>query len=122
MVNMHADPAEAQTIPQLQACLGSTARHILELQNPVGTEVVLQTSCSNPHNFSLSTTAVVLPPYGQAEVAVDYLPSSLGLFKNPFCLCMLSQLNVAVLAMLLNTKYQGSDEFTDALRVQYDLC
>ncbi|DBA78771.1 TPA: putative protein fap47 [Trebouxia sp. C0004] len=77
-VNMHADPAEAQTIPQLQACLGSTARHILELQNPVGTEVVLQTSCSNPHNFTLSTAAVVLSPYGQAEVAVDYLPSSLG--------------------------------------------
>ncbi len=82
MVNMHADPAEAQTIPQLQACLGSTARHILELQNPVGTEVVLQTSCSNPHNFSLSTAAVVLSPYGQAEVAVDYLPSSLGVYKS----------------------------------------
>ncbi len=86
MVNMHADPAEAQTIPQLQACLGSTARHILELQNPVGTEVVLQTSCSNPHNFSLSTAAVVLSPYGQAEVAVDYLPSSLGAYNSHPCL------------------------------------
>ena len=85
MVNMHADPAEAQTIPQLQACLGSTARHILELQNPVGTEVVLQTSCSNPHNFSLSTAAVVLSPYGHAEVAVDYLPSSLGPNNGHLC-------------------------------------
>lgn len=85
MVNMHADPAEAQIIPQLQACLGSTARHILELQNPVGTEVVLQISCSNPHNFSLSTAAMVLSPYGQAEVAVDYLPSSLGQYKSHLC-------------------------------------
>ncbi len=78
-VNMHADPAEVKTIPQLQACLGSTARHVVDLQNPVGTEVVLQTSCSNPHNFTLSSAAVVLPPYGQAEMTVDYLPSSLGM-------------------------------------------
>lgn len=77
-VNMHADPAQPQTIPQLEACLGSTARHVIQLQNPVGTEVVLQTSCSNSHNFTLNTTAVALPPYGQGEVAVDYLPSSLG--------------------------------------------
>jgi len=52
----------------------------------VGTEVVLQTSCSNPHNFSLSTAAVVLSPYGRADVAVDYLPSSLGLYKSHVCL------------------------------------
>ena len=77
-VNMHADPAPSQTLPPLEACLGTTARHVLQLQNPVGTEVVLQTSCSNPHNFSLSAPAVALPPYGEAEVAVDYLPSSLG--------------------------------------------
>lgn len=78
MVNMHAEAAQAQTVPQLQACLGSIARHVLELQNPVGTEVVLQTSCSNAHNFTLSSAAVVLSPYGQAQVYVDYLPSSLG--------------------------------------------
>ena len=78
MVNMHAEAAQAQTIPQLQACLGSIARHVLDLQNPVGTEVVLQTSCSNAHNFTLSSAAVVLSPYGQAQVYVDYLPSSLG--------------------------------------------
>ena len=83
MVNMHADPAKAETIPQLQACLGATARHLLQLQNPVGTEVVLQTSCSNSHNFTISTAAVVLPPFGQADVAVDYLPSSLG---EPLCM------------------------------------
>ena len=77
-VNMHADPAQPETLPQLEAPLGSTARHVLQLQNPVGHEVVLQTSCSNSHNYSLSSTAVTLPPYGEAEVAVDYLPSSLG--------------------------------------------
>ena len=75
---MHADPAQPETLPQLQAPLGSTARHVLQLQNPVGSEVTLQTSCSNPHNYTLSSTAVTLPPYGEAEVAVDYLPSSLG--------------------------------------------
>ncbi|KAL3150260.1 Uncharacterized protein ABBQ32_000112 [Trebouxia sp. C0010 RCD-2024] len=77
-VNMHADPAPSQTLPQLEASLGTTASHVLQLHNPVGTEAVLQTSCSNPHNFSLSAAAVALPPYGEAEVAVDYLPSSLG--------------------------------------------
>lgn len=77
-VNMHADPAPSETLPQLEAPLGSTARHVLQLQNPVGSEVVLQTSCSNPHNYTLSSAAVTLPPYGEAEVAVDYLPSSLG--------------------------------------------
>ena len=77
-VSMHAEPAEAETVPQLQACLGSTARHVLTLHNPVGTETLLQTSCSNPHNFTLSSPTVVLPPYGQTEVSIDYLPSSLG--------------------------------------------
>ena len=77
-VSMHAEPAEAETVPQLQACLGSTARHVLTLHNPVGTETLLQTSCSNPHNFTLSSPTVVLPPYGQTEVTIDYLPSSLG--------------------------------------------
>ena len=76
-VNMHADPAQSETLPQLEAALGSTACHVLQLQNPVGHEVVLQTSCSNPHNFTLSTS-VTMPPYGEAEVAVEYLPSSLG--------------------------------------------
>jgi len=47
--------------------------------------VVLQTSCTNPHNFSLTTAALVLSPYGQAEVAVDYLPSSLGVYKSHCC-------------------------------------
>ena len=118
MVNMHADPAEAQTIPQLQACLGSTARHILQLQNPVGTEVVLQTSCSNPHNFTLSTAAVVLSPYGQAEVAVDYLPSSLGVYKNHFCLSCYHNFNISVFAWLLLTSCQGSDGYTDLLSME----
>lgn len=75
---MHADPAQSETLPQLEAPLGSTARHVLQLQNPVGSEVTLQTSCSNPHNYTLSSAVVTLPPYGEAEVAVDYLPSALG--------------------------------------------
>ena len=77
-VNMHADPASAETIPQLSAPLGSTATHTLTLDNPVGVEVVLQISCSNPQSFILNSVSVVLPPYGQTELPVVYMPSTLG--------------------------------------------
>ena len=88
---MHADPAQSETVPRLEAALGATTRHVLQLQNPVGTEVILQTSCNNPHNFTLSTTAVALPPFGEAEVAVDYLPSSLGTCANNMLATSLKQ-------------------------------
>lgn len=75
---MHADPASAETLPQLSAPLGSTATHTLTLDNPVGVEVVLQISCSNPQTFILNSMSVVLPPYGQTELPVIYMPSTLG--------------------------------------------
>lgn len=77
-VNMHADPASAETIPQLSAPLGSTATHTLTLDNPVGVEVVLQISCSNPQSFILNSVSAVLPPFGQTELPVVYMPSTLG--------------------------------------------
>ena len=78
IVNMHADPASAELVPQLSAPLGSTATHTLTLDNPVGLEVVLQISCSNPQTFILDSVSVVLPPYGQTELPVIYMPSTLG--------------------------------------------
>ena len=87
---MHADPASAETIPQLSAPLGSTATHTLTLDNPVGVEVVLQISCSNPQTFILDSVSVVLPPYGQTELPVIYMPSTLGEPQlHPFVLALL---------------------------------
>lgn len=78
IVNMHADPATAEVVPQLTAPLGSTAQHPLLLQNPVGVEVVLAVSCSNPNNFMVNSASVILPPYGEVEMPVMYMPSALG--------------------------------------------
>lgn len=74
----------------LECELGRTESHFVQLENPTGAELMLDITISNPTNFEVIPDKVILPPYEQIRVCIQYSPSNLDVvesgtvvFENP---------------------------------------
>ena len=64
---------------KLLACaVGAKATCPITIENPLGKEISLQAHVTNRTNFVVDPPSVTLPPYGDATVLVEYVPSSIG--------------------------------------------
>ncbi|EFJ49198.1 hypothetical protein VOLCADRAFT_90100 [Volvox carteri f. nagariensis] len=77
LINMVADPAEPEQLPDMTAELGRSGRSPLVIENPLDVAVVLSATSSNPRNFAVLPSMVALSAYGTAELMVEYCPSTL---------------------------------------------
>ena len=77
-IEMEATAADKTDVPELAAEVGTRCSQLLSVDNPVGEEVVLRLQSNNPRNFTVSPAALLLPPFGQAQFQVEYIPSSIG--------------------------------------------
>ncbi|GFR48569.1 hypothetical protein Agub_g10471, partial [Astrephomene gubernaculifera] len=77
VVNMAADPAPPTPVGPLSAELGRSRVEVLRIDNPLGLPVLLAASSSNPRHFAVAPAMSSLPPYGRAELTVEYTPSTL---------------------------------------------
>jgi hypothetical protein len=78
IVKMEATEAQPVELPLLSASLGSKARHIIDLQNPLDEELVLEAHSSTPHAFTILPGSLVIPALGSGAVILEYIPSALG--------------------------------------------
>ncbi|GLI64998.1 hypothetical protein VaNZ11_008424 [Volvox africanus] len=77
LVNMTADPAPPDQLPDMTAELGRSSRSPLVIENPLDVAVLLSATSSNPRNFAVMPSMVALPAYGSAELMIEYTPSTL---------------------------------------------
>ncbi|KAG2493472.1 hypothetical protein HYH03_008289 [Edaphochlamys debaryana] len=77
LVNMTADPAPPVELPVMTAELGKSATTPIAVDNPLDVPVMLIASSSNPAHFAITPDIVTLPPYGAAELRLEYSPSTL---------------------------------------------
>lgn len=69
---------EVTDVPEMTAEVGTRAATILEVDNPLGEEVVLKLGSTNPRNFSFSPAQLLLPAFGSGKFQVEYVPSTLN--------------------------------------------
>lgn len=90
-LHMTATRAPAQEMADMCCAVGDVCSQPILLQNPSDRDLLLQYRISNTRNFSIkgateltglkgkaSPPRVILPPFGQASVVVEYTPSSLS--------------------------------------------
>merc|ERR1719161_2536405 len=77
-LDLVAEPAPPEEIPQMECELGRTARTTVQIDNPTGQEVVLKHRSTNKINFRVLQQRVVLAPLESAPVTIEYSPASLG--------------------------------------------
>jgi len=78
-----AEEADPVTIPEISAELGKWKTTKLEVENPLGDDVVFRVHNSNPTNFKLKMEnphepGVIVAAYSQQSLELKYVPSSLG--------------------------------------------
>jgi len=79
-LQMTADEAVPVQLPLLHCSVGGKVTHTFTVSNPVGEELPLQLRCGNPRNFKVEGprgAGLVLPPYGDAEATLTFIPSVL---------------------------------------------
>jgi hypothetical protein len=77
-LNLVSTPAPAQKLETMSCPVGGKCKQRVFIQNPLGKEVKLASSCMNSKNYSISPGGPKLPPYGEGFFDVVYTPSSLG--------------------------------------------
>jgi len=79
-LRMTAEAAVPVQLPLLHCSVGGKVSHTFSITNPVGEELVLVIHCDNPRNFKLEGprgTGLVLPPYGEVDATLTFIPSIL---------------------------------------------
>jgi len=79
-LRMKAEEAVPVQLPLLHCSVGGKVTHTFTVSNPVGEELPLQVRCDNPRNFKLEGSrgaGLMLPPYGDAEATLTFIPSIL---------------------------------------------
>ena len=69
---------EPRAARPLACAVGAKATCPITIENPLGKEISLQAHVTNRTNFVVDPPSVTLPPYGDATVLVEYVPSSIG--------------------------------------------
>ena len=77
-LNLTATPAPHVDLEAMSCPVGGKVKQRVFIQNPLGKEVKLGSSCHNSRNYSVSPSGPKLPPYGEGWFDVCYTPSSLG--------------------------------------------
>ena len=77
-LELTSQPSAVTSLPEMICEVGTSQEERFEIDNPIGKEVTLGVSNSNPRNFVLSPSVVTLPPYGTLTLTVTYNPSSLN--------------------------------------------
>jgi hypothetical protein len=70
-------------LQQVELC--KTGIEVVHVDNPLGEPLELRTHSTNSRNWSIGTRGgapLVLPPFGSAELVVQYSPSALGVEQN----------------------------------------
>ena len=74
----------------LECELGKVASHFIILDNPTGQELSIDYRNSNPTNYEIIPEKLILPPYENQKVCIQYSPSNLDvvepgsiIFENP---------------------------------------
>lgn len=71
-----------EVLPLLEVELCKSASHVVRVDNPLAQPIQLRALSSNPRNWTVGTRngeSLSLPPFGTAEVVLQYSPSVLGL-------------------------------------------
>ena len=84
-LELTSQPSAVTSLPEMICEVGTSQEERFEIDNPIGKEVTLGVSNSNPRNFVLSPSVVTLPPYGTLTLTVTYNPSSLNEVTNVVC-------------------------------------
>ena len=77
-LKLKASPASPVQLEPLACAVGAKATCPITIENPLGKEISLQAHVTNRTNFVVDPPSVTLPPYGDATVLVEYVPSSIG--------------------------------------------
>jgi len=76
-LNLYSEAAPPVELDPLSAPVGTKTTVPLTVENPLAEEVVITGQVSNRTNFAINPAVVQVPPYGQATVDLEYVPSSL---------------------------------------------
>jgi hypothetical protein len=89
-LNLIAEENPEANLQLLECELGKIAHHFVELENPTGKEHFLDFKNSNPTNFDIIPDKIVLPPFENVQVRIQYSPTNLDviesgniIFENP---------------------------------------
>jgi len=77
-LSLKATTAVEEMVEEMVCEVGTRTSRMVAVQNPLGEEVMLSASSSNTRNFTVSPSQLVIPPYGLADVSIEYIPSSLN--------------------------------------------
>jgi len=84
-LQMMAQEATPVQLPLLHCSVGGKVAHTFTVSNPSSEELPLQVHCSNPRNFKLEGgqgAGLVLPPYGDVDATLTFIPSVLDHESN----------------------------------------
>lgn len=77
-LELDASPAPPLRLEQLTCPVGQRASALVTLDNPTKREARVRAVVDNPRNFRADPDALTIAPFSSAEVAIDYVPSSVG--------------------------------------------
>ncbi|GMH42128.1 hypothetical protein BSKO_10047 [Bryopsis sp. KO-2023] len=77
-LDMHADVASPITVSPFAAEAGKIDQKTITFDNPLGREVSVIASCSNPQNFRAQPEKFTVGAYGSEAIEIQYEPSSIG--------------------------------------------
>ena len=89
-LNLAAEENPAINLELMECELGKNQSHFVTLENPTGAELMLDYKNSNPTNFEIIPEKIILPPYENQKICLQYSPSNLDIvevgqvvFENP---------------------------------------
>ena len=76
-LSLNANPAPPTVLPSMCCAVGDISSQPILLANPTGEEVNLSCSIDNRRNYTLRDVNILIAPYDQVNVILDYAPSSI---------------------------------------------
>ena len=76
-VRLICEPADPISIDPFECDIGRSTAKPVALDNPSSQEVLLTYLCSNPTNFEIVPSTIILPPYNSLEVLIKYTPTAI---------------------------------------------
>eukprot|EP00330_Aristerostoma_sp_ATCC50986_P007041 CAMPEP_0114576998 /NCGR_PEP_ID=MMETSP0125-20121206/1712_1 /TAXON_ID=485358 ORGANISM="Aristerostoma sp., Strain ATCC 50986" /NCGR_SAMPLE_ID=MMETSP0125 /ASSEMBLY_ACC=CAM_ASM_000245 /LENGTH=397 /DNA_ID=CAMNT_0001765977 /DNA_START=1972 /DNA_END=3165 /DNA_ORIENTATION=- len=81
-LHLEAEDPGVVKLDTLQAELGKTAIHKIELENPSANDVAVRYMVSNPYNFDIQPENLMIPRYSSIVVDCRYSPSDLNTIES----------------------------------------
>ncbi|CAD8092149.1 unnamed protein product [Paramecium primaurelia] len=81
-LSLISEERQSIRIPTLKTELGKVEEYEIQLENPIDKEVNVQIQISNPANFDVLPTDIVLKPHCDTSVYIRFTPSSLDQIQN----------------------------------------